>query len=256
MHRFYLPPEQCAEPALHLGGREAHHGLNVLRLRRGESVVVLDGSGHEYTCEVSDVAKGGVQLAVREKKFIPPNPWRITLVQAIPKGKVFDSIVQKAAELGAYSVVPLLTERVVIQLDEERSDHKVSHWRTTAVEAIKQCGSAWLSRVEAPVSLKDFAAKAQPFDLALIASLQPGSRHPRDWFQEFQTNQGRVPQSLVVWVGPEGDFTPEEVATIEATGARPITLGRWVLRSETAAVYCLSVLNYELQMLTANAGLG
>jgi 16S rRNA (uracil1498-N3)-methyltransferase len=247
MHRFYLPREHGHDSALTLTGREAHHGLRVLRVRLGEEVGVLDGEGHRYLCEVESTSKNAIRLSVSQKSFVEPFPYRITLVQAIPKGKTFDAIVQKATELGAFRIVPLLTERVVTQLDGDKSEVKVEHWRTVAIEAIKQCGSTWLPHVEAPISVKDFAARAEPFDLSFVASLQSDSRHPRERLEVFQQTQKRKPASLCVWVGPEGDFTPGEIDSAKSVGALPITLGPLVLRSETAAIYCLSILNYEMQ---------
>ena len=252
MHRFYLPPEQCQGSLLTLDGREAHHGLHVLRLRRGEQIVVLDGVGQEFFCEVRELTRHEIQLTPLSKKFIEPLPYQITLVQAIPKGKIFESIIQKATELGVARIIPLLSERVTSHLDEENSEAKVEKWQLTAIEAIKQCGSPWLPKVEAPVSPKDFLARAEVFDLALIGSLQTETRHARAWFQAYQEERKRLPHTLCVWVGPEGDFTPEEIRAARNAGALPITLGRLVLRSETAAVYCLSILNYELQFRLEN----
>lgn len=247
MHRFYLPREQGGGAALALTGREAHHGLRVLRIRPGELIEVLDGVGHRCRCEVEGVTRDAIQLRVLKKDFIEPPACRVTLVQAIPKGKVFDAIVQKATELRASRVVPLLTERVVRQLDEDRCEGRVQHWRTVAIEAIKQCGSAWLPEVDAPVFVKDFVARAEAFDLSFVASLQSDSRHPRQWIRDFQEARRRNPATVCVWVGPEGDFTAAEIDAAKSVGARPISLGPLVLRSETAAIYCLSVVNYEMQ---------
>jgi 16S rRNA (uracil1498-N3)-methyltransferase len=247
MHRFYLRREQGHGSVLTLTGREAHHGLRVLRVRLGEKVGVLDGEGHRYLCEVESTSKDAIRLKALEKTFVEPLPYRITLVQAIPKGKIFDAIVQKATELGVFRIVPLLTERVVTQLDDVKSEVKVEHWRTVAVEAIKQCGSPWLPIVDTPISVGDLTRAADRFDLSFVASLQTDSRHPREWLKEFEGTQNRKPTSICVWVGPEGDFTAEEIDATKSVGALPITLGPLVLRSETAAIYCLSVLNYELQ---------
>jgi 16S rRNA (uracil1498-N3)-methyltransferase len=249
MHRFYLAPDQCREPSLRLAEREAHHAIHVLRVRRGERVAVLDGAGHEFLCEVKDLERDAVQLAVVHRQFVPPLPCQITLLQAIPKGKLFESIVQKTTELGVARIVPILSERVVAQLDEENGAQKADKWRNVAVEAIKQCGSPWLPQIESPVTSRQFLARKQKIDLPLIASLQDDRRHPRECFREFQVAQGRLPASVCIWIGPEGDFTPAEMNTIKAEGALPITLGRLVLRSETAAVYCLSILNYEFQSI-------
>ena len=247
MHRFYLPPNECQGSALTLTGREAHHGLRVLRLRKGDPVVVLNGEGRVFDCEVTSLNRDTIGLIAKETKDAPAPPCEITLVQAIPKGKLLDSIIQKATELGVTRVVPLLSERVITQIDGDNSDTKTAHWRTVAIEAIKQCGSPWLPRIEPAVSPSELLARKEAFDLVLIASLQPGSRHPRVWFDQFRQRERREPKSACVWVGPEGDFTEGEVAAVMAAGAAPITLGPLVLRCETAATYCLSVINYEAQ---------
>ena len=247
MHRFYLPPNECQGSALTLTGREAHHGVRVLRLRKGERVTVLNGVGRVFGCEVTSLNRDAIGLAVQETEDAPAPPCEITLVQAIPKGKLLDFILQKATELGVSRIIPLLSERVITQIDGDNSDTKNAHWRTVAIEAIKQCGSPWLPRIEPAISPAELLARKEAFDLFLIASLQPGSRHPRIWFDEFRQRERREPKSACIWVGPEGDFTEREVAAALAAGAAPITLGRFVLRCETAATYCLSVLNYETQ---------
>jgi len=270
MHRFYLPPERCAGNALRLDGREAYHALHVLRVKRNEPVVVLDGAGHEFFCELENSSRDMVELRVTKKNSIPAPPCLITLLQALPKGKIIEGIIQKSVELGAHRVVPLLTEHVVARLDDESAEHKREKWQQVAIEAIKQCGAAWLPKIEAPTTIEQFLARdeklesklqlaptdtlkrgLQPqrrdrFELPLVGSLQAGRRHPRECFQEFQDKHGRLPKSVGVWIGPEGDFTLDELKAIEAAGALPISLGRLVLRVETAAIYCLSILNYEL----------
>lgn len=245
MHRFYLPPENCRETALRLDGREAHHALHVLRLKRGECATVLDGAGNEFLCEVETVAKTAITLVVKEKKSTPAPPCPISLFVAVPKGKIIEGIIQKAVELGAHRIVPLLTERVVTQLDGEGAEHKREKWRQVAIEAIKQCGARWLPRVEAPVTLKEFLAHGEMPELTLVGSLQTERRHPRAVFADFQSQHKRAPKSVGVWIGPEGDFTLAELSAIEAAGAKPITLGELTLRVETAAIYCLAFLNYE-----------
>ena len=247
MHRFYLPREHGLDSELTLTGREAHHGLRVLRVRLAEKVGVLDGKGRRYLCEVANLSRDTIQLKVLEKKIVEPLPYRITLVQAIPKGKTFEVIVQKATELGAHRVVPLLTERVVTRLDDEaNAAHKVEKWRQVAIESIKQCGSPWLPEIMPPMTLPQFIARNKAHELSLVAALAGERFHARRHFERFQNEHHRLPDSISVWVGPEGDFTPDELAAILAYGALPVTLGPNVLRAETAAIFCLSVLSYEL----------
>jgi 16S rRNA (uracil1498-N3)-methyltransferase len=248
MHRFYLPAEQCQASTLVLTGREAHHGAGVLRLRQAERVTVLNGVGGELICEVEQLERRQVRLRVLERRTIPPLPFQVTLLQALPKGKAFESIIQKATELGAFRLVPLRSERVVAApIGEKETADKIEKWRLLAVEAIKQCGSAWLPRIEPPLTPKQFLARNEVFELSLLASLHGGARHPREYFSAYRSAHSCIPRSVCVWVGPEGDFTADEVEMITAAGARPMTLGRLVLRTDTAATSCLSIINYELQ---------
>jgi len=243
MRRFYLPPEECRADHLVLTGSESHHAADVLRVKAGDEVVVLDGAGSELACRVETVTRKKVQLEVRGRLTEPPPSWHITLVQAIPKGKLFEAIIQKSTELGVWRVVPLLSQRVTTHLEGDSIEHKAEKWRQTAVEAIKQCGQRWLPQVDPPIALSSWLARGDKFDLTLVASLQDDSRHLRAYFPAG----GRRPHTLCVWIGPEGDFAPEEMEAIKGAGALPITLGPLVLRSETAALCALSILNHELQ---------
>ena len=247
MHRFYLPPDACKDASPILTDREAHHATHVLRLRKGDPLVVLDGAGSELLCDICALSRDRVNLAVTRKKFVSPLPYRVALLQGIPKGKILDTIIQKATELGVHRIVPLLSERTTTHLEPKDAKAKAEKWRLTAIEAIKQCGNAWLPQIETPVTPADYLGHHEECELPLIASLRSDARHPREHFQAFREMHGRNPKSVCVWVGPEGDFTPLELDAIQTAGARPITLGPRVLRSETAAIYCLSVLNYELQ---------
>ena len=247
MHRFYIAPSAWNPENLRLDEAEAHHALNVLRLKAGDRVVAFDGRGQEATVEIGEGSKKSLSLRVVHAAKTPPLPCRIVLAQAVPKGKNMDLIIQKATELGAAEIVPLLSDRTVVRVEDERgeAEAKREKWQTIAIEAAKQCGQNWLPSVGLPKSPKEFLAeRAKDFDLLWIASLQPDAKHPRAWLREFAPNAR--PKSALVLVGPEGDFTPAEIAMAKAAGCRPITLGPIVLRTETAAIYCLSVLSYEL----------
>jgi len=247
MHRFYLSSPPGSGTSLKLSDRETHHALHVLRVRDGERVVVLDGAGQELHCAVRLCAGDSISMEVLERRLISPLPYSITLLQALPKGKIIEDIIQKATELGVARIVPILSERVVTHLDPATAAAKAAKWQMIAIEAIKQCGNAWLPRVEQPMTPQAFLDRREEFELPLIGCLESESRHPREWFREFSHQNHRLPRSLCVWVGPEGDFTSAEYRAIKESGARPITLGPLVLRTETAATFCLSVLNYELQ---------
>jgi len=249
LRRFYLPPPQCRGEVLRLEGREAHHAWHVLRLNGGDEAVVLDGAGNEFLCEVEGAAHDALTLRVKKKTSVPPPACLITLFIGIPKGKIIEDIIQKSVELGARRIAPLLTERVVTRLDDAGARRKREQWEQVAIEAVKQCGAAWLPEVLTPAPIQTFLSGQPKFDLQLAGSLQKERRHPRNVFQEYEKANGHPPRTAGIWIGPEGDLAPDELKAILAAGAQPISLGNLVLRVETAAIYCLSVLNYEFNSI-------
>ena len=295
MHRFYIAPENWNPDTLVLSGSEAHHARDVLRMKSGDKVVLFNGRGREITAEIVDPAKNGVRLRKLHETETPPLRCRIALGQAIPKGKNMDLIVQKAVEIGAAEIFPLISERTIVDLEAREAAQKQEKWQTVAIEAAKQCGQNWLPPVHAPQNLKHFfgveaavlaapkvaaateggsaapvaavsdrrthasgaprAPLQQQFDLRLIGSLQPGAMHLKKILADYSSEQPvlsasrmdrHLPESVLMLIGPEGDFTPAELALARSHGCCPITLGPIVLRVETAAIYCLSVLSYEL----------
>jgi 16S rRNA (uracil1498-N3)-methyltransferase len=246
MHRSYIAPENWNPDALRPGDGEVHHMRDVLRLKPGEKIVVFNGKGHEITAELVDIARDEIRLRKLHEAQTPPLRCQITLGQAIPKGKNMDLIVQKAVEIGAAEIAPILSDRTVVRLDEESAASKQAKWQTVAIEAAKQCGQNWLPRVHVPQTMAQFFEQPRRFDLQLIGSLQSDAVHLKKILAEFSAEHGDRPTSVLMLVGPEGDFTPAELSLARSHGCRPITLGPIVLRVETASIYCLSVLSYEL----------
>lgn len=241
MHRFFLPPPEwnSSSPALDAG--ESHHALDVLRLEEGERVVVFDGVGGEATAQIASIQSKRAHLKVMPRSKTQALPCAITLGQAVPKGKNMEFIIQKSVELGAARIAPLLSDRTIVQLDADDVEKKREKWQETALEACKQCGQNWIPEIAAPKSVKAFFESGDKYDLMLIASLQPDARKIKDVLAEFP-----AVRSALVLVGPEGDFTPAELSLAKSHGCRPVTLGPIILRTETAALYCLSVLAHEL----------
>jgi 16S rRNA (uracil1498-N3)-methyltransferase len=246
MHRFYIAPENWHSDAPLLTGSEAHHCRNVLRLEPGDKVVLFDGRGRELTAEITSSDATEIRLRKLHEAQTPPLRCHITLGQAIPKGKNMDLIVQKAVEIGAAEIAPILSDRTVVRLDEESAASKPAKWQTVAIEAAKQCGQNWLPRVHVPQTMAQFFQHPRRFDLQLIGSLQSDAVHLKKILAEYSAEHGDRPVSVLMLVGPEGDFTPAELSLARSHGCRPITLGPIVLRVETASIYCLSVLSYEL----------
>ncbi len=246
MHRFYISPNEWNPDSLVLSGSEAHHAQNVLRMQPGDKAVLFNGRGREITAEIIDLARDEIRFRKLHEAATPPLRCRITLGQAIPKGKNMDFIIQKAVEIGAAEIFPLISDRTVVHVDPEGAAQKQSKWQAIAIEAAKQCGQNWLPQVHEPRKIDNFFRSAPQFDLKLIGSLQSDAQHLKKILAEYANQHGDRPTSVLMFIGPEGDFTPAELGLARSHGCRPLTLGPIILRVETAAIYCLSVLSYEL----------
>ena len=244
MPRFYIPSIAWNPDRLALDTAESHHAFDVLRMTAGDRATVFDGEGHEAEVELLKPGKSGTELRKISLGKSAPLPCRITLAQAVPKGKNMELIIEKATELGVGAIAPLMSERTVVRGSEEDHVRKQSKWQRTAVEACKQCGQNFLPTVAQPCTPRAFFERNERFDLMLIGSLQGDARPLKQVMAEFGAKR---PKSVLILIGPEGDFTPAEVALAKSSGCRPVTLGPIILRTETAAIYCVSVLNHELQ---------
>jgi 16S rRNA (uracil1498-N3)-methyltransferase len=244
MHRFHLSPENWESATL--DEQESHHCLHVLRLSVGDRCTLFDGAGREGRAVLAAVEGGKAVFKISESVTFSSPRCAITLAQAVPKGKNMDLIVQKAVELGAARIVPLLSERTVVQLEAENSAKKREKWQAVAIEACKQCGQNRLPEIAEAIAPKAFIERLDKDALLLIASLQPDARPLKAVLADYVATNGDLPPKVTIFVGPEGDFTPAELTMAKSHGCQPITLGPIILRTETAAIYCLSVLAHEL----------
>ncbi|MDR1279272.1 MAG: 16S rRNA (uracil(1498)-N(3))-methyltransferase [Opitutaceae bacterium] len=275
------PAEKTVPRELRLDAAESHHLVVVNRARAGDPVVVFDGRGREWSGTLAAAGKRAAVIAIRaEHRRVAPLPCAVTLAQALPKGSsVMDDIVRHATELGVARIVPLETVRTQVHLEADRSGKKLGKWRAAALEACKQCGNPWLPDIApvqtlaafltpspalpasaAPATAADADADGSGYggdtdagndgvgnELRLIASLHPGAHHLREVVAEARALAGGLLPVRAVWlIGPEGDFTTEEMAAALAAGFRPVTLGPLVLRCDTAATSALATLNHEM----------
>ena len=233
--RFYLPPSAWTETPF-LGGDEAKHLAQVLRIRPGAMVTVFDGLGNHAGARVLSVSKQRVDLMLELAEFTPTPLPEITLAQAIPKGKNMDWIVQKAVELGVSRIQPIVTRHTIVSPGGDKAEK----WRRTALEACKQCGRFTIPVIEDPLPFSEWLANRPPADLEIIASLADNPQN----FRGILDSRPDL-QSVTMAVGPEGDFSPDETTAALAAGFLPVTLGDLVLRVETATLFCLSAIRFQ-----------
>ncbi len=238
MNRFFVPSPDWKAECVTLREEESHHCSKVFRHKPGDEIEVFDGAGKSGVGTITLVSNRSVEVDLATQHFNPPLPVSITLIQAIPKAKTMDLVVQKAVEIGAARIIPVQTERTVVKLADEAK--KQAKWQRIALESCKQCGRNWLPHVEMPTTLRD-AAQRDDSALQLVAALTSETRTLRQISSELP---GPI-LSLSVVIGPEGDFSPAEVKQMEEAGFLQLSLGPTVLRSETAAIYALSIVSQE-----------
>ena len=235
MPRAYLPPSSWTETPF-LEGDEAKHLSQVLRIQPGAVVTVFDGLGNHAQARVLSVSKQRVDLMLELAESAPTSLPDITLVQAIPKGKNMDWIVQKAVELGVSRIQPLVTRHTIVSPGGDKAEK----WRRTALEACKQCGQFTIPIIEDPLPFAEWLANRPSADLEIIASLADNPRNFRETLRLLPDLE-----SITLAIGPEGDFSPEEMTAALAAGFVPVTLGDLVLRVETATMFCLSAIRFH-----------
>jgi len=239
--RFYVPKECVRGGLIHISGRETHHITDVMRLKALDKVVTFDGTGREYVGFIKEIKNKSVIIEIIEtKSAIGKESSKITLIQAIPKKDKMDYIVEKSTELGISSIIPVVTGRTIPDWDQTKKLAIVDRWSKIAREASKQCGRSDIPDIAQIKSFSDIAADAAGYDLALIAALDDKAVKLKDTLKSF--TGGKV----AIAIGPEGDFTPDEINSARTNGFKLVNLGSRVLKSDTAGLFVLAILNYEL----------
>lgn len=245
MYQFFVEPSQIQGTRVVITGNDVNHIKNVLRMQPGEEIAVSNGEdGKEYRCGIEELYEDEVVCTLR---FIKEDgvelPSKIYLFQGLPKADKMELIVQKAVELGVYEIIPVSTKRAVVKLDEKKAKSKISRWQTIAEAAAKQSKRRIVPQIHNVMSFKeavnyakDMQVKIIPYELAegmektreLIGSLKPG-------------------QDIAIFIGPEGGFEENEIQIALENGIEPITLGKRILRTETAGFTVLSWIVYQLE---------
>ena len=244
MQHFFVSPEQVREEKIYVEGSDVNHMKNVLRMKTGEELTIGDGDGWLYLCVVESYEEDMAVLKILEKKKDESElPSKIYLFQGLPKQDKMELIVQKAVELGVYQVIPVATKRAVVKLDAKKAKKKVERWQQIAVSAAKQAGRGIIPAVGEVCTYAQALKYAEELDVVLIPyELAEGMKETRAILEQVKPGM-----RVGIFIGPEGGFDVEEVESAMAEGIHPITLGRRILRTETAGMTMLSILMFQLE---------
>ncbi len=237
--RFYLSPEDIQGDRAVLRGKEAHHAVKVMRTKVGECLTLFDGKGREYRGMIRDILKNEVVLSLLgEYRTKSQAALSVTVACALPKRMKMESVIEKLTELGAASIVPLSTERSVPKVEKGEESKKILRFKRIAAEAAKQCGALSLPEIPGIFSFSELLRTAEAYDLALF--LDPEGTPIRTVLKE------KVAKKVIVAVGPEGGWSEAELKSAREGGWTVVSLGRTVLKVDTACISAVSVLQYAL----------
>lgn len=243
MHnRFFTPPENIKDKKITIvDKKEIHHIIDVLRQGMGSKIFIFDGKGNEYAGTIQEILKEKISIIIDKKMEIKNKPYQITLACAIPKKAKFDFIVEKATELGVDKIIPLETERTEVKIDKEKMLLKVNHWQQIAINASEQSQRSLIPQHDQVRQFNEVITEVNKYDLAIMPTLEGDRISISDVLSGFKG------KSIIVFIGPEGDFSLEEVASAKKLGCKLVTLGENVLKVDTAAISVVAILNYILE---------
>lgn len=240
MPKFFVTKEQIDKQIV-ITGEDAKHIKTVLRKKVGEQVTICDGEGMDYLCKIEHFEENGIYFDILEKQTCDAEPpVKVTLYQALPKSDKMELIIQKCVELGIDKIVPVTTEYCVVKLGQ-KEHKKIERWQKIAEAAAKQCGRAKIPVVDSVLSFQEALKQCQTLDSAIIAYEKEQKRTLKEFVKQFHE------KSIGIFVGAEGGFSEQEIAQAIEQNVLPITLGKRILRTETAGMIVTAILVYEME---------
>lgn len=244
MSIFYVKNEQINGEEANILGDDVKHIRDVLRYNIGDELDICDEEGIRYNTEILNFAQHEISLKILEKLESTTEPEiNVTLFQGLPKADKMELIIQKCTEIGVCEVVPVITDRVIVKLDEKSADKKIERWNKIALEAAKQSGRQKVPVVQKPIKLKNLIENISKYDILIL----PYECEKENNIKAVLKNVKKDCKNIAIMIGPEGGFSEEEIKTLELENVRMVTLGPRILRTETAGLVTLAVVLYELQ---------
>ena len=244
MPRFFVDRSQVQGEEIVIQGNDVNHIKNVLRMRPGDELSLSDGEGMDYFCKISSIERDEVRVNIENSwNSYVELPVKLYLFQGLPKGDKMELIIQKAVELGVYEIIPVRTKRAIVKLDDKKESKKITRWQQIAEGGAKQSGRGLIPEVKSVMNFAEALKYAASLDAALIPyEKAEGIEKTREIVHGLKGKQ-----SVAVFIGPEGGFDETEIEAAMSAGACPVTLGRRILRTETAGLTMLSILMFEFE---------
>lgn len=244
MYRFFVSDENILEDSIVIRGTDVNHIKNVLRMKIGEEILLSDGNDKEYLCSICSLEETEVRAKILDINGPSRElPVKVYLFQGLPKGDKMETVIQKMVELGAYEIVPVSTKRAIVKLDEKKAVNKVKRWNLISESAAKQSKRGIVPKVADVCSFKQAVTIAKELDMILMPYEEAENmEETRNILRQIKPGM-----SVGIFIGPEGGFAPEEVGMIKEVDGSPITLGKRILRTETAGMAIMSVIMFMME---------
>lgn len=255
MQRYFVPAAQMGQHSVALKGEDARHMAAVMRSKPGDCFIACNGSGRDVIAKIISIDKDNIQADITEELITHAEmAWKVTVAQSLPKGDKLEIVIQKGTEAGAAVFQPFLSQRTVVQYDERKEAKRLERWRKIAEEAAEQSHRSVIPQVNEVQTWKSLLKQFSEFDLILFCYEEEGRSGGglRGILQEFRSRRSDAAPRIMIVIGPEGGFTPQEAEAATEAGAYLIGLGKRILRTETAALYALACLAYESGELGGN----
>ena len=243
MYQFFVEDEQVQQDRICIVGGDVNHIGHVLRMKTGEKIRISDQSGRSYFCRILEITEEEVWAQIEDTDEMGTEfSHKVYLFQGLPKSDKMELIIQKTVELGVYTVIPVAMKNCVVKLDDKKAKSKVMRWQAIAESAAKQSKRSLIPEVKMPMSYKEAVAYAKELDVKLV----PYENEHGMAGTKAAMEQIKKGESIAVFIGPEGGFAPEEIALVQDE-MQLISLGKRILRTETAGIAALAILGYQLE---------
>ena len=249
MPKFFVTQEQINGETIKIVGQDVNHIKNVLREKVGDELTICNSSKEQnYLCEIIGISEESIKCKIiKTLENNVESKIKVTIMQGLPKADKMELVIQKSVELGVYDIIPIEMKRCVVKLTDKDKPKKIQRWQKIAEVAAKQCGRDRIPKIETIINVKNICNLLEKYDIVLVAYENEKENTLKHELKKIKEKSEKQEIKIAIIIGPEGGIAPEEVDQLKKDGAKSITLGKRILRTETVALNVLSIIMYELE---------